>query len=135
MNRNMPCRKWAGGFSLMEKRRGHYLGTEIDGKWWKRYRKNQFLARGLGDYWQNEEGFYFLREATQEPIFIPFRQALAIKTGKWHSGRWAMGRDIIKIVWQSEGHELSSGFIVAGGKKETLLLKDDLEGLVKRAKK
>ncbi|MGQ9471540.1 MAG: PH-like domain-containing protein [Candidatus Aminicenantales bacterium] len=119
----------------MEKRRGHYLGTEIDGKWWKRYGKNQFLARGLGDYWQNEEGFYFLRYATQEPIFIPFRQALTIKTGKWHFGRWAMGRDIIKIVWQSEGHELSSGFIVAGGKKETLLLKNDLERLVKGAEK
>jgi len=28
----------------MDRRRGHYLGTESDEKWWKRYTKEGFFA-------------------------------------------------------------------------------------------
>lgn len=37
-------------FSKTNTQIGHYLGTEIDEKWWRRYRKNKFLARGNGEY-------------------------------------------------------------------------------------
>ena len=102
----------------MDKQRGHYLGTEIDGKWWRRHRKNHFLARGLGEWWQDEEGLYFLRYLTKEPIFIPFSLVKAVKTGKWHAGRRAAGKEIVKVFWQSEGQSLCSGFVVPGGKEE-----------------
>ncbi len=118
----------------MEKSKGHYIGTEIGEKWWKRYRKSHFFARGLGEYWQDQEGFYFLRRLTAQPIFIPFRQAIAVKIGTWHAGRWAMGRDIIKIIWENERLRLSSGFIVAGGKKQAHRLKENLERMIEGKK-
>ena len=46
---------------MIKKRRGHYLGTEVDGKWWSRYRKDGFFARGLGKYWIENSFLYFLR--------------------------------------------------------------------------
>jgi hypothetical protein len=45
---------------VIEKRRGHYLGTEIDEKWWRRYRKDGFLARGLGEYWIENSFYIFI---------------------------------------------------------------------------
>jgi hypothetical protein len=30
----------------MDKRRGRYLGTEMDEKWWKRYAQEGWFARG-----------------------------------------------------------------------------------------
>mgnify|MGYP001567496802 CR=1 FL=1 len=32
-------------------KKGNYLGTEIDEKWWKRYRSPGFFARGSGEFW------------------------------------------------------------------------------------
>ncbi len=110
----------------MEKKKGHYLGTEIEGKWWKRYRKSPFLARGWGEYWLNGEGFYFLRYFTEKPIFLPFRQIVDVKTGKWHSGRWAGGKVVIKIIWEEQGQRLSSGFVLAGGREELWRVRPEL---------
>jgi len=102
----------------MEKKTGQYLGTEIDEKWWKRYRKERFFARGIGEYWLDEHGFYFLRDLTQEPLFIAYESIQEIKSGKWHSGRWSGGKDILKIIWNKEGWRLSSGFSISGEEKE-----------------
>jgi hypothetical protein len=30
-------------------KQGHYFGTEIDGKWWRRYRESGYSARGSGE--------------------------------------------------------------------------------------
>jgi hypothetical protein len=38
------------------KKRGSYLGTEVDEKWYKRYRRDGFFARGSGEYWNRGQG-------------------------------------------------------------------------------
>jgi hypothetical protein len=96
---------WAG--------RGHYVGTELDGKWWRRYRGRGFFARGNGRYWTDSEAFRFLRYLTRTPLEIPFARVSAVETGTRHAGRWCMGAPIVKIVWEEDGHRLSSGFVVS----------------------
>jgi len=93
---------------------GHYFGTVIGGKWWKRYRKAHMFARGKGSYWYDEEAFYFLRLLTKTPMRIPFGAMTGFETGQWHAGQWAGGKKVLKIVWEKEGERLSSGFTVAG---------------------
>ncbi len=91
---------------------GCYLGTEIGGIWWKRYLKDGMMARGNGEYWYDDSGFFFLRYLTSNPLFIPFKEMVRLEVGKWHAGRWCAGRPILKIVWQKDGQRLSSGFLI-----------------------
>lgn len=104
----------------MEKQKGLYLGTEIGETWWKRYTHAGFFMRGNGTYWMDDKGFFFQRYPMKEPFFIPFGSMLEIKSGTWHSGRWAFGNLIVKIIWQKDNLRLSSGFIVSGNRQQTL---------------
>ena len=52
----------------VDRRRGTYLGTEVDEKWWKRHIREGFFVRGNGEYWYDDEAFYFLRYLTQDPM-------------------------------------------------------------------
>lgn len=115
---------------IKNKQKGLYLGTEINEKWWKRYVKGGFLARGNGEFWIDDKGFYFLRYLIREPIFIPFESMVEIKPGKWHSGKWVFGNLILKIIWKKDGLMLSSGFLVSKNKKEIIELKKTLEGKI-----
>jgi hypothetical protein len=102
----------------MDKRSGHYLGTEINVKWWKRYAGEGFFARGNCEYWCDDEAFHFLRYLSREPIKIPFDKVARLRIGTWHCGRWAWGKPIVKIYWQQQGESLCSGFTLAGGEDE-----------------
>ena len=102
----------------MAHRRGHYLGTEIDGKWWKRYTRHKLFARGLGEYWYDSEALYFRRYLTSMPIRIPFEKVAALRTGRWHAGRWAGPCTVIKFDWSRDGLALSSGFVLAKNRDE-----------------
>lgn len=95
----------------MEERRGHYLGTEIDGRWYKRYRQDGLFARGLGDYWIEGDVLRFRRYLTREPLSIPLRRVQSVELGRWHAGRWVGAERAIKLVWEDEGKRLSSGFV------------------------
>ena len=99
--------------------KGVYLGTEIDGKWWKRYRRDGFFARGNGVYWVDGLGFNFLRYLTRKPLTVPFSAVTGVRTGDSHAGRWLMGRRALKLDWSREGSLLSSGFVVSGRNEET----------------
>lgn len=116
----------------MERQKGLYLGTEISEKWWKRYIRNGFLTRGNGEFRIDERGFYFSRILIKEPIFIPFDRISGVKLGKWHSGRWAFGNLILKIIWERDGLKLSSGFIVSTNKEGTMKLRELLEEKINR---
>lgn len=121
---------------VTNKNRGAYLGTEINEKWWTRYRKDKFFARGSGYYWYDNKGLYFLRFLTKEPIFIPFNSVIEIKLGKWHAGKWALGSFFVKVIWKKDDLKLSSGFAVSGlpiseNKRKAVMLKEDLEKKVK----
>jgi hypothetical protein len=103
----------------MERRRGHYLGTEIDERWWRRYTKDGFFARGMGEYWFDTSALFFRRHLTDAPLVVSFGDVLEIKVGKWHSGRWAGGARVVKIVWKKENNRLSSGFVFSSDAGET----------------
>jgi hypothetical protein len=97
----------------MEKALGHYLGTEIDGQWWRRYAGAGFFARGIGEYWLDGSGLSFLRILLKIPLVIPFASMRSVKLGTFHSGRWNLGRPVVKIEWEQDRQLLSSGFVVA----------------------
>ena len=106
---------------------GLYLGTEIEEKWWKRYRKDKLFARGNGKYWNDDQAFYFLRYFTKEPITIPFKNIIEFKIGKWHAGKWCFGYPILKIIWLKEDLKLSSGFLILKNKEKIMDFISNLE--------
>jgi hypothetical protein len=109
------------------RRKGHYLGTEIDEKWWKRYRKDKFFARGNGEYWFDDTALYFRRYLTRHPIVVPFAKVVKVKIGKSHAGRWLLGARVLKLIWEKDGMRLSSGFIVSRNQQETEAVTADLK--------
>ena len=87
---------------MADKSKGLYLGTEINETWWRRYTKDGFFMRGNGEYWYDDQGFYFQRTLTKTPLFISFKDAFEVKLGTWHAGKWAYGNFIVKILWKKE---------------------------------
>lgn len=122
-NKNASRRFIGRRMRLNDKNRGHYLGTEIDEKWWRRYSMEGFLARGIGEFWIDSSALYFRRYLTDAPIVIALGDVLDIKVGKWHSGRWAGGVPVVKILWKKSDNRLSSGFVFSrdAGATETLI--------------
>ncbi|MDJ0833932.1 MAG: hypothetical protein QNJ69_10450 [Gammaproteobacteria bacterium] len=110
--------------------KGHYLGTEIDETWWKRYRKNKFFARGNGEYWFDDKAFYFRRYLTKQPLIIPFANVTELKTGKSHAGRWQWRSVVVKFIWQQDGLSLSSGFVVGRDQQETERVMNQIRHLI-----
>ena len=106
---------------------GHYLGTEIEGKWWKRYRKGPFFARGNGTFWYNNTAFYFLKYLTRRPLIIPLRTITSFHVGRWHAGRWCAGMPIFKITRVRNGQHLISGFLVTRNREEIQAIISDLK--------
>lgn len=115
------------------RRKGHYFGTEINEKWWKRYRKDKMFARGTGEYWYDTDALFFRRYLTDDPMIIRFGDVKEIKTGKWHAGQWAGGRQIIKMIWRKEGLTLSSGFLLSRSRSETERIKRELTDNINKA--
>jgi len=97
----------------LEKKSGFYFGTEIKEKWWNRYTKDGMFSRGKGQYWFDNDSFYFLKDATSSTIQILRKDIITIKIGKWHSGKWGVGKPVVKILWLKENRILSSGFLVS----------------------
>jgi hypothetical protein len=95
------------------KRKGHYFGTEINEKWWKRYMKDKLFARGTGKYWYDNTGFSFRRYLTKSVIEFRYEDIIELKTGTWHAGKWGGGQPIMKIIWEKDGVILSSGFLLS----------------------
>ncbi len=89
----------AGGL-VEDRKKGNYFGTEIDRKWWKRYRRDGLFARGNGSFWLDEAGIRFHKLLTREPFLIPWEEIRGAELGKWHAGRWAMGRPVLKVDFE-----------------------------------
>ncbi len=109
-----------------EKKPGRYLGTELGGRWWRRYSRDGLLARGVGEYWLDASALCFQRYLVETPIAIRFGDVLEVKLGKWHSGRWAGGAPVVKIVWRKAEDLLSSGFVLSRDLSETEALVRDI---------
>jgi hypothetical protein len=110
------------GMDAAERKRGHYLGTEIDEKWWRRQLGGGLFARGMGEFWIDGSALFFRRYLTKAPIVIPFSDVLDVKVGRWHSGRWAGGAPVVKLLWKKADKRLSSGFVFSRDARETEVL-------------
>jgi len=95
------------------KKQGNYFGTEIDGRWWKRYRAPAFFARGNGELWLDEEGLHFLKKLTKAPLTITWAEGTGASLGKSHAGRWALGRPVLKVAFRRDDLDLSAGFYLS----------------------
>lgn len=113
-------------------KRGNYYGTEIDGKWWRRYRDAGFLARGNGEFWMDQSGVHFRRLLTRVPLSIAWDEMTAARLGRWHCGRSGLGRPLLKIDFRREGRNLTAGFHLAGDREEMEWLVADLEEKLSR---
>jgi len=87
-----------------------YLGTEVAGKWWKRYRAPGFSARGNGTYRFEDRELRFHRALTKHGTRIPLGLVTGVSFGTRHAGTWNAGKPIVKVAWELEGQQLSSGF-------------------------
>jgi hypothetical protein len=91
-------------------RAAQYVGTEIGGKWWKRYRAPGFFARGNGAYWFEDGEIRFHRALTSQTTRIPLALVSGVSIGTWHAGAWLAGKPVVKVAWSKDGEPLSSGF-------------------------
>lgn len=94
-------------------KQGSYFGTEIAGKWWKRYREQGFFARGNGDFDLDATGISFHKKLTKEPLVVSWDEISSADLGKWHAGRWAMGRPILRVEFVRDHQKLCAGFHIS----------------------
>ena len=87
-----------------------YVGTEIDGKWWKRYRAPGFSARGNGTFTFEGDDLVFRRLLSKEPTVLPLSAVTGVRIATWHAGKWLAGKPIVKLAWERDAQRLSSGF-------------------------
>jgi len=86
------------------------VGTEVNGRWWKTYRRDGFFLRGNGHYWIENDALLFHRMLTKEPFRISLAAITGARIGSWHAGKWLAGSPIVKIEWiAGDGARLSSG--------------------------
>ena len=114
-------------------RPGAYIGTTVGDVWWRRYRRDGFLARGNGRYWLDGDGFHFLRALTKTPLLIPSGAVTRTSMSGWHAGRWAAGIPILRIHWTRDGAELLSGFAVSRDPHDIASLCRDIEAFATRS--
>ena len=107
-------------------RQGHYFGTEVDGKWWRRYREPGYFARGKGEYNMDEGGIHFNRMLAKETLLIGWGEVTAARIGKWHAGQWGAGRPVLKVYFERDGLKLSSGFTLSKDGPEMERLATDI---------
>ena len=92
---------------------GHYVGTTIGDRWYRRYREDGFLARGLGRYWCEGGELIFRRFFIRTPVVIPLHLVTDIEVTAHHAGRRVGSPRIIVLVWDNDGEELRSGFVLS----------------------
>ena len=93
--------------------------------------RDGMFMRGNGEYWWDDQGFYFLRYLTKKTITIPFSKVYKIKLGNWHAGRWCARNFIVKILWRNDDLSLSSGFLISKYKEDAVRLESDLQDKIK----
>ncbi len=107
-------------------KKGNYLGTEVDGSWWKRHRGKAFFARGNGELWMDDSGIHFRKLLTSQPLSIRWDEMTGARLGTWHAGRWIGGRPILKVDFVRDAQPLSAGFYLSADQVEMEQLSQDL---------
>jgi hypothetical protein len=110
--------------------KGNYFGTEVDGRWWRRYRRDGLFARGNGEFWMDGDGLHFLRLLTRSPIDIAWAEITGVRLGRWHAGRWGAGHPILKVDFERRHLRLTAGFLLSRSWPEMEGLTADLRDRV-----
>lgn len=97
---------------------GHYVGTTIGDTWYRRYREDGFLARGLGRYWCEDGALFFRRFLVRTPVVIPLHLVTDVYVTNRHAGRRVRSPRIIVLVWENDGEELRSGFVFCSSQSD-----------------
>ncbi|MBW2701628.1 MAG: hypothetical protein JRF33_12500 [Deltaproteobacteria bacterium] len=118
---------------MSEKKKGNYFGTEIDRKWWKRFRKDGLFARGNGDFWMDEEGIRFHRKMTKTPFLLTWAELSGAELGRWHAGRWGGRRPLLKLDFERDGKILCAGFYLAADWVQMESLAKDLDAKIRKS--
>ena len=98
--------------NAIQKKRGQYLGTRVEHKWWRHYSKGGFFTRGIGEYWVKDGSLFFQQRNRQKPLRLPLHNLTEIKICPCKGRKGGM--PIIKLIWEKDGHWLSSGFVFHG---------------------
>ncbi|BBD07862.1 hypothetical protein [Desulfovibrio ferrophilus] len=109
--------------------KGSYLGTEMDFKWYRRYRADGYFVRGSGEWWFTEDAFCFKRKLLATPMEIPFASIVNVRTGTWHAGKWVIRPVVVKLDWHLDGRQLCSGFVFAKTHEGTRQMAAHIEAL------
>lgn len=106
----------------------YYLETRLDSG--RRFPGWGFMMRGNGIFYTGAAGIYFLRYATKEPMYIPYRNIKGIDVGP--SGQARTGRlPMMHIHWQYEDMNLTSLIAVSRHEDNTRECADRILGRVK----
>ena len=105
--------------NAIQKRRGQYLGTEVDHKWWQRYSKEGFFTPGIGEYWIKDGSLFFQHRTRQKPISLPLQEIVEIVLCPCSRRSRDSRNPVLKLTWKKDGKWLSSGFILSGIVDET----------------
>jgi hypothetical protein len=100
--------------NTIQKKRGQYLGTEIDHRWWQRYSEDGFFTRGFGEYWIQDGTFHFQHQVRQNPIKLPLQKIVEIVLHPCNRRAKIGVMQIIELIWQKDGLWLSSSFALPG---------------------
>lgn len=109
--------------------RGTYYGTEIGGKWWKRYAKDGWLSSFKADIWVDARGLNFRKRGAKTVLTIPRHSITGLTAGRWHVGRWSW-KPILKVQWTKNGVSMLCGFVMSGGEKNTLQMASQIGALI-----
>ncbi len=118
---------------MEEKTKGYYFGTEIDRKWWKRYKADSMFARGNGEFWMDEQGIHFRKFLTKKPLLVSWKEMRGAELGKWHAGRWGGGRPVMKIDFERNGNKLCAGFSISKAWDQMEAFVRDLNANIQKA--
>lgn len=103
----------SGRIGLRTQLRQNYMGTEVDGKWWRSYRANGFFTKGNGTYAWTDDALVYRRALTHSEWRIPIASLSGVSTGRWHGGTWGGGHTIVKIEWQGpNAQQLTTGILI-----------------------
>ncbi len=94
----------------------YYLETDFPNR--RRFLGWGFMVRGNGVFYMGASGLYFLRYATTDPLYIPYRYITGIDVGP--SGRAKTGRlPMLHINWQYRDMILTSFIAVSRSEENT----------------
>lgn len=115
---------------MLEQGRGSYLGTVIEGKWWKPYFRDGMLCKAPGRWQLGADGLYFLRLFTRKPLFFPFAAMRGLTVSRSHAGNFVFKPVVISLDWVEGGRWLSSGLVLDRDPDRTLVIAEQIRSRI-----